>query len=40
MLPIRDPPQDKRVTQSESEGVETNFPSKQEGGGDSQGRNT
>ena len=28
MLPTRDPPQDKRPTQSESEGLETNFPSK------------
>ena len=26
MLPIRDPPQDKRPTQTESEGLETNFP--------------
>ena len=31
MLPIRDPPQDKRLTQTESEGLETNFPSKQTG---------
>ena len=31
MLPTRDPPQDKRVTQTESEGMETNFPSKQTG---------
>ena len=31
MLPIRDPPQDKRPTETESEGVETNFPSKQTG---------
>ena len=29
MLPERDPPQDKRPTQTESEGLETNFPSKQ-----------
>ena len=28
MLPTRDPSQDKRLTQSESEGLETNFPSK------------
>ena len=28
MLPKRDPPQDKRPTQTESEGLETNFPSK------------
>ena len=28
MLPTRDPPQDKRPTQIESEGLETNFPSK------------
>ena len=31
MLPTRDPPQDKRPTQTESEGLETNFPSKQAG---------
>ena len=31
MLPTRDPPQDKRPTQTESEGLETNFPSKQIG---------
>ena len=30
MLPTRDPPQDKTLTQTESEGLETNFPSKQE----------
>ena len=30
MLPTRDLPQDKRPTQTESEGLETNFPSKQE----------
>ena len=28
MLPIRDPSQDKRPTDTESEGLETNFPSK------------
>ena len=28
MLPTRDPPEDKRLTQTESEGLETNFPSK------------
>ena len=28
MLPTRDPPQDKRPTQTESEGLETNFPGK------------
>ena len=28
MLPTRDPPQDIRPTQTESEGLETNFPSK------------
>ena len=28
MLPTRDPPQDKRLTKTESEGLETNFPSK------------
>ena len=31
MLPTRDPPQDRRPTQTESEGLETNFPSKQTG---------
>ena len=31
MLPTRDPPQDKRPTQTESEGVETNFPSNGQG---------
>ena len=31
ILPTRDPPQDKRPTQTESEGLETNFPSKQTG---------
>ena len=28
MLPTRDPPEDRRPTQTESEGLETNFPSK------------
>ena len=28
MLPTRDPPQDRRPTQTESEGLETHFPSK------------
>ena len=28
MLPTRDPSQDKRLTQTESEGLETNIPSK------------
>ena len=31
MLPTRDPPQDKRPTQTESEGLQTNFPSKPTG---------
>ena len=31
MLPTRNPPQDKRPTQTESEGLETNFPSKRTG---------
>ena len=31
MLPTRDPPQDKRPTQTESEGLETNFQSKRTG---------
>ena len=31
MLPTRDPSQHKRPTQTESEGVETNFPSKKTG---------
>ena len=31
MLPTRDPSHDKRLTQTESEGLETNFPSKQTG---------
>ena len=30
MLPTSDPPQGKRPTETESEGLETNFPSKQE----------
>ena len=30
MLPTRDPSQDKRLTQTESEGLETNFPSKRQ----------
>ena len=28
MLPTRDPPQDKRSTKTDSEGLQTNFPSK------------
>ena len=39
MLPTRDPPQDKRPTQNESEGLETNFPSKWTGN-KSRGSNT
>ena len=39
MLPTRDPPHDKRPTQTESEGLETNFPSKQTGK-KRRGRNT
>ena len=31
MLPTRDPPQDRRPTQTESEDLETNFPSKRTG---------
>ena len=31
MLPTRDPPQDRRPTQNESEGLETKFPSKRIG---------
>ena len=31
MLPTRDPSQDKRLTQTENEGLETNFPSKRTG---------
>ena len=40
MLPIRDPPQDKRPTQTESERLETNFPSKWTGKKKSSGTNT
>ena len=32
MLPIRDPPQNKRPTQTESKGLETNIPNKWTGG--------
>ena len=39
MLPTRDPPQDRRPTQIESEGLETNFPSKWTGE-KSRGNNT
>ena len=39
MLPTRDPSQDKRLTQTESEGLETNFPSKRTGK-KKQGNNT
>ena len=39
MLPTRNPSQDKRLTQTESEGLETNFPSKRTGK-KSRGRNT
>ena len=39
MLPTRDPPQDRRPTQTESGGVETNIPSKWTGK-KSQGSNT
>ena len=39
MLPTRDTPQDKRPTQTESEGLETNFPSKRTGK-QSRGSNT
>ena len=39
MLPTRDPPQDKRTTQTESEGLERNFPSKWTGE-KSRGNNT
>ena len=39
MLPTRDPPQDKRPTQTESEGLETNIPSKWTGN-KSRGSNT
>ena len=31
MMPTRDPPQDKRPTETENKGLETNFPSKQTG---------
>ena len=31
MLPTRDPPKDKRPTQTESEGLEINFPNKRTG---------
>ena len=31
MLPTRDPPQERRPTQTESEGLETNIPSKRPG---------
>ena len=31
MLQTRDPPQDRRPTKTESEGLETNFPSKRTG---------
>ena len=40
MLPARDLPQDKRPTQSESEGLETNFQSKRTGKKKSRGSNT
>ena len=40
MLPTRDPSQDKSSTQTESEGLETNFPSKWIGKKSSRGRNT
>ena len=39
MLPTRDPPQDKRPTQTESQGVEIHFPSKWTGK-ESRGSNT
>ena len=39
MLPTTDPPQDKRLTQTENEGLETNFPSKRTGK-NSRGGNT
>ena len=39
MLPTRDPSQDKRLIQTESEGLETNFPSKWTGK-KSRGNNT
>ena len=31
MLPTRDPPQERRPTQTKNEGLETNFPSKRKG---------
>ena len=31
LLPLRDPPQDRRPTQAESEGLETNIPRKWKG---------
>ena len=40
MLPTRDPPQDRRPTQTESEALETNIPSKWTGKKKSQGSNT
>ena len=40
MLPTRDPPQNKRPTQTENEGLETNIPSKWTGKKKSQGSNT
>ena len=40
MLPTKDLPQDKGPTQTESEGLETNFPSKQTGTKKSRGSNT
>ena len=40
MWPTRDPPQGKRHTQTESEGLETNFPSKWTGKKKSRGSNT
>ena len=39
MLPTRDPLQDKRPIQTESEGLEANFPSKETGGKKRQGSN-
>ena len=40
MPPTRDPPQNRRPTQTESEGLETNIPSKWTGEKNSQGSNT
>ena len=40
MLPTGDPPQNKRPIWTESEGLETNFPSKWTGNKKSQGSNT